>query len=109
VKLFLVLMLAGLAPVCTFAQDTATSVRIPRGESFRGPRFFQLNGACGSEVQPDVAVIAGGIAVAGLKPTETTAELDKQLELIRSIVKKIRTFEPSRMRPHDQESFSDGE
>jgi hypothetical protein len=88
VKLFLVFILAALAPVRAFAQDTATPVRIPRAETFRGPRFFQLNGACESEVRPDVAVIAGGVALAGLKPTETTAELDKQLELIRGVVEE---------------------
>jgi hypothetical protein len=88
VKLFLVGMLATLAPMCASAQDTATPARIPHGETVRGPRFFQLNGGCESEVSPDVAVIAGGVAVAGLKPTETTAELDKQLELIRGVIEE---------------------
>lgn len=87
-KLVLVLCLATLAPVCASAQETAVPIRSPREETFRGPRFFQLNGTCGGEVRPDVAVIAGGVAVAGLKPTEATAELEKQLQLIQATIEE---------------------
>jgi hypothetical protein len=86
VKLFLVVMLAALAPLRRAAQEPASPGAIPVERQFRGTRFFQISGACSLEVRPDEAVIAGGVAVAGLKPTEATAELDKQLELIGTTV-----------------------
>lgn len=81
-------MLATFAPIGAAAQESAAPIANPREGIFRGPRYFQLSGACESEVRPDVAVIAGGVAVAGLKPTESTAELEKELQLIQAAVKE---------------------
>jgi hypothetical protein len=89
VKIFLVLMLAALAPVCATAQEAGPTVPISPADLYhRMPRVFQLSGVCTEELRPDVAVIAGGVALAGLKPTESTAELEKQLELIRGVVEE---------------------
>ena len=54
----------------------------------RGPQFVQLFGTCSLGLVPAKAVIVGGVATAGLKPTEAAAELDKQLEIIRKYVEE---------------------
>ena len=42
----------------------------------------QLTGTCTGEVAPSLAIIAGGVAVQGLKPLDTSADLEKQMAAI---------------------------
>jgi hypothetical protein len=54
----------------------------------RSPIYAQLSGSCAAEVKPTVAVIAGGVAVGGLKPVDAAEDLDKQLAVIRKYVEE---------------------
>jgi hypothetical protein len=64
-------------------------------------RNVVITGDCDAELKPDVAVIAGGVAVTALKPTDAANQLDKQLDLIRSYVQQnqgsLRDLERVRM------------
>jgi hypothetical protein len=53
-----------------------------------GPLFAQLYGSCTGEVAPTVAIIAGGVAVYGIKPVDAADNLDKQLDAIRKYVEE---------------------
>jgi len=63
------------------AQEQAVSIptarMVPRG-SFPA----QLFGSCTGEIAPSMAVIAGGVAVQGIKPLDAAADLDKQMASI---------------------------
>ena len=54
----------------------------------QGPLFAQLYGSCTGEVTPTVAIIAGGVAVQGIKPLDAADNLDKQLDAIRKYVEE---------------------
>lgn len=47
---------------------------------------FRLQGSCETNLQPDTAVIVGGVAVMAVKPIAAAEQLDKQLELIKQYV-----------------------
>jgi hypothetical protein len=49
-------------------------------------QFFQISGACETEMSPDQAVILGGISSSALQPTDAVDQLEKQLGLMRSYV-----------------------
>jgi hypothetical protein len=51
-------------------------------------RNIVITGDCEADLKPDLAVIAGGLAVTALKPTDAANQLDKQLDLIRSYVQQ---------------------
>jgi hypothetical protein len=72
-------------------------------------RNVVITGDCEAELKPDLAVIAGGVAVTALKPTEAANQLDKQLDLIRSYIQqsqgKLKDLERVRM-IHTEGSFS---
>ena len=46
----------------------------------------QLFGSCTGEIAPLVAIIAGGVALQGLQPLDTSADLDKQIAAITKYV-----------------------
>jgi hypothetical protein len=54
----------------------------------RGPLFAHLYGSCTGEIAPTVAIIAGGVAVDGIKPLDAADNLDKTLEAIRKYVEE---------------------
>jgi hypothetical protein len=90
-KLMVLLAACACVSRLAWAQETApviVSVPGPRVDFPRAPQFAQLMGTCSLEVKPTEAVIVGGVAVGGLKPTEAGAQLDKQLEIIRKYVEE---------------------
>ena len=54
----------------------------------RGSLPMQLSGSCTGEIAPALAIIAGGVAVQGLKPLDTSADLDKQMAAIARYVEE---------------------
>jgi hypothetical protein len=54
----------------------------------RGSIPAQLFGSCTGEIAPSMAIIAGGVAVQGLKPLDTSADLDKQMAAIAKYVEE---------------------
>ncbi len=54
----------------------------------RGSFPAQLFGSCTGEIAPSAAIIAGGVAVQGLKPLDTSAGLDKQMAAIAKYVEE---------------------
>lgn len=54
----------------------------------RGSIPAQLSGSCTGEIAPSLAIIAGGVAVQGLKPLDTSADLDKQMAAIAKYVEE---------------------
>jgi hypothetical protein len=72
-------------------------------------RNIVITGDCQAELKPDLGVIAGGVAVNALKPTDAANQLDKQLDLIRSYVQqnqgKLKYLERVRMM-HSEGSFN---
>jgi hypothetical protein len=54
----------------------------------RGSLPAQLFGSCTGEIAPSLAIIAGGVAVQGLKPLDTSADLDKQMAAIAKYVEE---------------------
>lgn len=84
------LPLSGLALtltcLCTISPTHAqeqTARLIPRGSI-----PAQLFGSCTGEIAPSMAIIAGGVAVQGLKPLDTSADLDKQMAAIAKYVEE---------------------
>ena len=63
------------------AVGISTARMVPRG-SFPA----QLFGSCTGEIAPSMAIIAGGVAVQGLKPLDTSADLDRQMAAIAKYV-----------------------
>src|SRR5215472_13565198 len=47
---------------------------------------FNVRGSCEMTIQPDLAVIAGGITGSGLKPTDAVHQLVKQLAAVADYV-----------------------
>jgi hypothetical protein len=72
-------------------------------------RNIVITGDCEAELKPDLAVIAGGVAVTALKPSDAANQLDKQLDLIRRYVQqnqgKLMDLERVRM-IHTEGSFN---
>ncbi|HEY1924306.1 MAG TPA: SIMPL domain-containing protein [Candidatus Acidoferrum sp.] len=54
----------------------------------RGSLPVQLFGSCAGEIAPSMAIIAGGVAVQGLKPLDTSADLEKQMAAIAKYVEE---------------------
>ena len=54
----------------------------------RGSLPAQLFGSCTGEIAPSLAIIAGGVAVQGLKPLDASADLDKQMAAIAKYVEE---------------------
>jgi hypothetical protein len=72
------------------AQEQA-SVNIPTARLVpRGSIPAQLFGSCTGEIGPSIAIIAGGVAVQGLKPLDTSADLDKQMAAIAKYLEENR-------------------
>src|SRR3984957_16811054 len=70
------------------AQEQA-AIGIPTGRMVpRGSIPAQLFGSCTGETAPSIAIIAGGVAVQGLKPLDTSADLDKQMAAIAKYVEE---------------------
>lgn len=72
-------------------------------------RNVVITGDCEAELKPDLAVIAGGVAVTASKPTDAANQLDKQLDLIQGYVQqnhgKLKDLERVRM-IHTEGSFN---
>jgi hypothetical protein len=77
-----------IPPVVTLARPAVSTGPLARAQAVPGPLFAQLNGSCAGEVAPTVALIAGGIAVQGIKPVDAAENLDKQLDAIRKYVEE---------------------
>jgi len=83
-----------LAATCLCAASSAraqeqASVGIPTARMVpRGSIPAQLFGSCTGEIAPSIAIIAGGVAVQGLKPLDTSADLDKQMAAIAKYVEE---------------------
>jgi hypothetical protein len=83
-----------LAITCLCAASSARaqeqpSVGIPTARMVpRGSFPAQLFGSCTGEIAPSMAIIAGGVAVQGLKPLDTSADLDKQMAAIAKYVEE---------------------
>jgi type IV secretory pathway VirB2 component (pilin) len=54
----------------------------------RGSLPAQLFGSCTGEIAPSLAIIAGGVAVQGLKPLDASADLDKQMAAVAKYVEE---------------------
>ena len=83
-----------LALTCLCATSSAhaqeqAAVGIPTARMVpRGSIPAQLFGSCTGEIAPSIAIIAGGVAVQGLKPLDTSADLDKQMAAIAKYVEE---------------------
>lgn len=83
-----------LAVICLGAASSARAqVQLVAGMTQerlvpRGSFPAQLFGSCTGEIVPSMAVIAGGVAVQGLKPLDTSADLDKQMAAIAKYVEE---------------------
>jgi hypothetical protein len=83
-----------LAATCLCAASSAraqeqAAIGIPTGRMVpRGSIPAQLIGSCTGEIAPSMAIIAGGVAVQGLKPLDTSADLDKQMSSIAKYVEE---------------------
>ncbi len=83
-----------LAVTCLCAASSAhAQVQVGAGMTqerlaSRGSLPAQLFGSCTGEIAPSMAVIAGGVAVQGLKPLDTSADLDKQMAAIAKYVEE---------------------
>jgi hypothetical protein len=86
------LSVLALALTCLCAASSAraqeqASVGIPTARIVpRGSFPAQLFGSCTGEIAPSIAIIAGGVAVQGLKPLDTSADLEKQMAAIAKYV-----------------------
>ena len=64
-------------------------------------RVVTISGDCEAELRPAKAVVAGGVAVSALKPSNAVDQLDKQMTLIRDYVRqnpgKLKELERVRM------------
>lgn len=64
-------------------------------------RVVNISGECEAELRPAKAVVAGGVAVSALKPSNAVDQLDKQMALIRDYVRqnqgKLKELERVRM------------
>jgi hypothetical protein len=64
-------------------------------------RVVAISGDCEAELQPAKAVVAGGVAVSALKPSNAVDQLEKQMALIRDYVResqgKLKELERVRM------------
>src|SRR5271154_1259307 len=69
------------------SRNTSAAPPAPQREEIPGrTEFFQISGACETEISPDQAVILGGISSSALQPTDAVDQLEKQLALMRSYV-----------------------
>jgi hypothetical protein len=80
--------LAQEKPQATNSTSPAVSFAPMPIQVVRGPLFAQLYGSCTGEIAPTVAIIAGGVAVDGIKPLDAADNLDKTLEAIRKYVEE---------------------
>ena len=74
-----------LLALCAFpaaGQKTYTGI----SASDKPIAMYSLNGSCTAVIQPDIAVIAGGISAGGLKPTDAVRQLEKQLAAVSDYV-----------------------
>jgi hypothetical protein len=70
------------------AQEQATAGINTARLGHRGFLPAQLFGSCTGEIAPSLAIIAGGVAVQGLKPLDASADLDKQMAAIAKYVEE---------------------
>ncbi len=70
--------------------------------------YRPISGACRATIRPDRAVIVGGISASGIKPTETSMRLNRQIDVLQTLadeevatlhlVERIRAARPSSSR-----------
>ena len=75
--------------------------------------YQPITGACRATIRPDRAVIVGGMSASGIKPTETAARLDRQLDVLKALadeenatlrlVERVRAARSPRSRARDQQ------
>jgi hypothetical protein len=79
----LVLALTCLSAIPSARAQEQAAVGIPTARMAPRESFpAQLFGSCTGEIAPSMVLIAGGVAVQGLKPLDTSGELDKQMAAI---------------------------
>ena len=92
---FLALASLSLAAACASVRSTSTTqepaVVTPLAPSAAPSAYVQralyrpISGACRATIRPDRAVIVGGMSASGLKPTETSMRLDRQLDALKAL------------------------
>ena len=87
-RLSLPVFIAGLSLATGALTVSAARTRpsTPQGEIYPRPVFFQISGACATEVSPDQALIVGGVSSSALKPEDAVNQLERQLASMRSYV-----------------------
>ncbi len=119
--LLLTLVVVLLSGACASVQSTtgqpaaATSTSTPGAAttSYAEQALYRpINGACRAILRPDRAVIVGGMSASGIKPTETAARLDRQLDVLKALadeenatlrlVERVRAARSPRSRSRDQ-------
>ena len=97
-------------PVATVAPAAAAALSPYTRQALYQP----ITGACRATLRPDRAVIVGGMSASGIKPTETAARLDRQLDVLKALadeenatlrlVERVRAARPSSSRSRGQTS-----
>lgn len=69
----------------------ATAQKVIPGSSLnqRSSFTYTLSGSCETVIQPDMAVIAGGVSATALKPTMAAQQLEKQLGVLSNYVQSL--------------------
>ena len=106
------------ATACASVRSTATTqqpaaVAIPTPSAAPSAHVQQalyrpIVGTCRATIRPDRAVIVGGMSASGIKPTETSMRLDRQLDVLKALadeenatlrlVERVRAARPSSSR-----------
>lgn len=89
-------LMVGLIWVPAFVAPASAQI----GQAYSS-RVVNISGECEAELRPAKAVVAGGVAVSALKPSNAVDQLDKQMALIRDYVRqnqgKLKELERVRM------------
>lgn len=89
-------LMVGLIWVPAFVAPASAQV----GQAYPS-RVVNISGECEAQLRPAKAVVAGGVAVSALKPSNAVDQLDKQMALIRDYVRqnqgKLKELERVRM------------
>lgn len=89
-------LMVGLIWVPAFVAPASAQI----GQAYPS-RVVNISGECDAELRPAKAVVAGGVAVSALKPSNAVDQLDKQMALIRDYVRqnqgKLKELERVRM------------
>jgi hypothetical protein len=72
---------------CIVSAASADRPTVPSGaEGYAIPAGSALQGNCGGDLKPDLAVIVGGMSAESVKPVEANERLDRQLRVLNALV-----------------------